>query len=69
LQSKIPLGEPLRTGFARARVGLSAPSPSRLRRYGGSAAIPLAKYLRAAAQVASNIYGYKISVFFDFFEA
>jgi hypothetical protein len=46
----ILLGEPLR-GLAPARVGLSAPSPSRLScfalsRYGGSATIPLAKNTR-----------------------
>jgi hypothetical protein len=53
--STLTLGEPLRAHFIRARVGLSAPSPSRCAasglRYGGSATIPLALPPSAALKI------------------
>jgi hypothetical protein len=49
-------GEPLRAHFIRARVGLSAPSPSlrASRLLGGSAAIPLAQDAKKRSTIFAN---------------
>jgi transposase InsO family protein len=60
------LGEPLRAPFGRARVGLSAPSPTysplRAECVGGSASIPLAGYRRALRASGSKYAGIKYKI-------